>query len=300
MTGKQIGSFIITFERTTHIKETIRTIQSQTLRCTTILVVDNSISQQISETIAGVLDEKTTICALGQNLGPAGAAKIGLQKLADEGYDWIYWGDDDDPPADELVFERLLNLTKKYPEAGAVGLGGGKFNRYTGRTKRLQNSDLSLSNEVDFIPGNKSFLINAKLVRLGVLPSPELFFGFEELDYCLKIKNAGFKLYVDGEYWLEQRKNIGAGDPGQQFRSRHWGKKLPSVRTYYSARNMLYILLKNGLYVAFIFNFLKTFFKAISGFRFGLEYGMLSWKMNMMALTDFLKGKSGIKDMPLY
>lgn len=300
MTGKEIGSFIITFERTSHITETIKAIQSQTLGCSKILVVDNSISHQISETIAEVLNEKISICSLGQNLGPAGAAKIGLQKLADEGCQWIYWSDDDDPPADEMVFERLLNLTKKYPEAGAVGLGGGKFNQWTGRTKRLQNFQLKESDEVDFIPGGKSFLIKAEVVRKGILPSTELFFGFEELDYCLKIKKAGFKLYVDGDYWLEQRRKIGAGDPAQQFRSNHWGKQLPTIRTFYSARNMLYILLKNKLYVAFTFNFLKTVLKAIAGFRFGLTYGKLSWKMNMMALTDFLRGKSGMKDMPIY
>ncbi|WP_339868372.1 glycosyltransferase [uncultured Algoriphagus sp.] len=300
MIGKKLGSFIITYERTTHIKETIAIIKSQTIRSSDILIVDNSITSNVTDSLHADLGENVTIYKVGQNLGPAGAAKIGLQRMTDVGCDWIYWGDDDDPPEDKLVFERLLSLTKKYPKAGAVGLGGGKFNPYTGRTKRLQNSDLSLSDEVDFIPGNKSFLINATLVKQGILPSPELFFGFEELDYCLKIKKAGFKLYVDGDYWLEQRKKMGAGNPDQQFKSTHWGKKLPSIRTYYSARNMLTILLKNRLYFALIYNFLKILFKAISGFRFGLEYGKLSWKMNMMALTDFLRGKLGIKNMPLY
>lgn len=73
-----------------------------------ILVVDNSESDVTKEAIEKLGYENLEYYRVGYNSGPAGGSKIGLEKLSAEGYDWIYWGDDNNPPRDETVFRRFF------------------------------------------------------------------------------------------------------------------------------------------------------------------------------------------------
>lgn len=292
----RFAAFIMTFERPTIVAETIRKLLKQSCPPQKILIVDNSVSDSTGEVVKSFQESKLSYHRVGYNAGPAGAARLGLEILAGEGYDWIYWGDDDDPPEDDSDFERLLNLARQAPHIGAIGDGGGSFNKYTGRTRRLFNNEIIGLQTVQFIPGNKNFIINAQVVRTGVLPTPGLFFGFEELDFCLKIQEAGYQLYVDGSHWLEKRRRAGLGDIGIKFKDDNWGIKLPGPRQYYSARNMLFIYRGHKLYIAFLFTFIKVVIKSLLGFRYGMEYGKRGFFFYSRALSDFILGRAGSRN----
>jgi GT2 family glycosyltransferase len=286
----RFAAFIMTYERPDVLPGTINALLTQTVPPDEILIVDNSKGDETKTLIETLSDDRISYYRVGYNSGPAGAAKIGLQKLAEKNYDWIYWGDDNDPPRDKAAFERLLQLASTLPMAGAVGSIGGKLNKVTGRTRNLTNRELGGLCEVDYIPGGKDLVINGSAVRQGVLPSEELFFGFEELEYCLRLKKAGFRIYVDGERWLKSRIQAGNVDPDYRWQGKSFNKPVSS-RHYYSARNMLYILLRNRLYLALVFNLAKTLFKSIAGFRFGFSHGARYFEVHMLALIHFLSGK---------
>jgi GT2 family glycosyltransferase len=294
----RFAAFIMTFERAGLLHGTIQALLAQTLPPEKILVVDNSISDETGHLLQSLKNEKVSYHRVGFNSGPAGAATIGLQILANEGFDWIYWGDDNDPPRDKTVFERLLALTPQLTKAGAIGSIGGKLNKVTGRTRNLRNNELGRVCEVDYIPGGKNFIISSTAVKTGILPSEELFFGFEELDYCLKLKRAGYKIYVDGEKWLASRIRSGRIDPNYKWSGSSLGKPITG-RQYYSARNILYVLRWNRLYIAMIFNLFKILAKGVFDFRYGFSHGLKSFRIHSTAVLHFIIGKKYRTDLKL-
>src|SRR5690606_14963173 len=110
---KFFGAFIMTFERPEIILTTIRNLRSQTFPPEYILIIDNSASFDTQEVLKRLLSPYLEYHRIGYNSGPAGAAKVGLSKVSEKGFHWIYWGDDDNPPTNPQVFEFFFNRIKK-------------------------------------------------------------------------------------------------------------------------------------------------------------------------------------------
>jgi hypothetical protein len=72
---------------------------------------------------------------------------------------------------------------------------------------------------------------------------PELFFGFEELEYGLRLRAAGWSLYVDGDRWRAGRIMLGRLDVGG---GPSVGLARTTWRDYYRLRNLIAILLGAG------------------------------------------------------
>ena len=137
------AAFIMTYERPEVLRHTIARLQNQSFSPELILIVDNSKTTRTEELLKSLNSEQLMYHKVGYNSGPAGAAKIGLQKLTSLGFDWIYWCDDDDPPRDEKVFQQIFTgvreLTEKGVKLGIFGGKGGNLNKWTGRINSLSN-----------------------------------------------------------------------------------------------------------------------------------------------------------------
>jgi len=272
---------MMTYERPLILKGTIKKVLSQTFPPDKILVVDNSETEDTQELISSLNNPKIAYHRVGYNAGPAMAAKIGLQKLAEEGYQWIYWGDDDDPPVFEDAFEQLfLAISEnKNRRVGVVGAVGQYLNRISGNIRRVSNQDLKKESQisVDSIAGGMSMIVSAEVVKLGIFPEEKLFFGFEELDFCLKTKQAGFDLLVPSLLFLRSREKYNRVN---YKRPAYVVKEVSSLkRQYYSIRNILWIYRAHRMYFAFLYQLLKNIFKSLYGFRYGISYGKLNFMM---------------------
>ena len=118
----RFAAFVMTYERPEVLLKTIQSLREQTFPPEKILIIDNSISKTTELLLNKHQLSNLEYFRVGYNSGPAGASKIGLNKLTELGYDWIYWGDDDDPPRNNLVFEHLFNGIKELQDKG-VNLG---------------------------------------------------------------------------------------------------------------------------------------------------------------------------------
>ncbi|UII23872.1 glycosyltransferase [Fulvivirga ligni] len=298
----KLAAFVITYNRPDIIGNTIKLINEQTLKPDLVLVVDNSESNDTEKNIRCLEYNNIEYLRTGYNAGPAGAAKLALRVLADKGYDWVYWGDDDDPPRSKKVFRRLIDLIEDAPnkvEVGAIGSVGGFFNQYTARVSNIRNDQINAKGltEVDQIPGGHNFLINTRVTKAAIEPTEKLFFGFEELDFCLKIKKAGFKLYIDGETVLKNRILAGNTAENYKWKSTSFGDSSKLKRNYYSIRNMSFILYTNGYYLGCLYFFNKNLAKAMVGFLHGPKYGVANFKIFFKGTLDFLLGKYGKRDV---
>lgn len=287
---------MITYNRPQVLLETLEKLFSQTAPPELIWVIDNSENLETDHAVASLLNPNIKYFRMGYNAGPAGAAAKGLQLCTQEGLDWILWADDNDPPFFQDTFEILLNIRNENPFCGIIGSVGHFFDRKKGVIKRVQSRLLEKKEhiEVDCIAGNMSMIVNSQVVKQGIMPNPDLFFGFEELDFCLRASRRGFTLLVPAKLFLRLRNHHNRVD----FDRPIYSKKRNHTREYYSLRNLLMIsdsmtlkTMRNRLIV-------KWMGKVVYGFRYGPLYGAENAKMIFLAFYHYMKGKKG-KTLPL-
>jgi GT2 family glycosyltransferase len=293
-TDTYFAAFIMTYKRTAILEDTIRILYNQSHPPQKILIVDNDPAFSAKDIVSKFSDFKISYHSIGYNAGPAGAAKAGLEILTKEGYQWIAWIDDDDPPIFEDTFEILLKSASKNKKCGCVGVVGQYFNRKNGVVIRVSDEELDGfgSFEVDTIAGNMSKIINADVCLKGnVYPDEKLFFGFEELDFDLRLQKSGYVLLVDKVLYKKHRIYYNRLDIIPKRGNKKDVNKL--WREYYSTRNSLIILSKHGYFSALIVSFFRYVFKIVAGFQYGIHYGILNARIIIKALIHYLFGKRG-------
>jgi glycosyltransferase involved in cell wall biosynthesis len=283
----------MTFERTEILQSTINKLLAQTYPPEKILVVDNSLTTTTKEYFENNKSEQVEYYYMGYNSGPAGAAAFALQYLSDLGFGWIFWGDDDDPPKENRTFENLIKLATHYDNVGIMGSLGGKFIESNARTRGFYNKELNGIVDADFVAGNKMMIVNSEVVKRNILPTKKLFFGFEELDFCLRVKDAGFRIIFDGEKIKESRKMDGNVALNYKWKGNSFGNIEMLWRNYYSTRNMLYILKSRKIYDGYIFFLFKSIIKIPLAYKYGLNYGFSATKVYVKSIWHHLKGTYG-------
>ncbi len=289
----KFAAFIVTYKRPDTASDSIKRLFHQSVAPKEVVVIDNDPDQSASvlENLDGL---PVRYVAVGSNSGAAGGAAKGLQVLAEEGYDWISWIDDDDPPIFEDVYERLLQLAAGQERCGCVGIIGQQFNSSTGIISRFPDAALNGEGalEVGTIAGGMIKIVSGHLVRTHkVYPDARLFFGFEDLDVDLQIKQAGYRLFVDKELFLRHRQhynrmNLVTQRSLQKPKERLW-------REYYSIRSLLAILWKHRLYASFVSTFLRAVYKVFYNYRFGVAYGNRNAGYMVRGILDFMQGRFG-------
>jgi GT2 family glycosyltransferase len=290
----KFAAFVMTYERPQIICETIEKIFAQSLPPEKVLVVDNSASYDTQKAVEKLNDHKVEYLRVGYNAGPAGAAKIGLERLSSEGYKWIHWADDDDPPKFIDSFEILLSQVDE--TIGVIGAVGSKFDWKTGLKKRFKDPELRGLLLADSIGGGYCMIVNASALTTATMPDERLFFGMEEFDFCQRIRMAGFKIVVSGELMYRYR----------QLNNKLGIEKKPSLiprrsfqqlnREYYSYRNAIFLMRhtykKSDLVLRYIF---RATAKIPFGFFKGLRFGFRNSRLLSLAIIDGMNGRMGKK-----
>ncbi len=293
----KFAAFIMTFERPAILLENIACLTRQTFPPEMILIVDNSAGDETKIAIGALDDTRIKYHKVGYNSGPAGASAIGLKILADLGYDWIYWGDDDDPPPFDDTLERILKIPGELKEEkiGLLGFRGCKFNQRTFTMEKILNHEYQKITEVDCISGGASMIVNSQVVKEGVLPDEKLFFGFEELDFALSVKDKGYKNFITGDISLQIRKSKNKGEKKNKAIKISPQKAYDSLwLDYYSYRNLLIIAFhKKSNYVASIAIILRGVLRSLLGFSKGLKYGSKNFKIVYLGIFHGLLNKFG-------
>ena len=288
----KFGAFIMTYERPKVLMATIEKILSQTFPPEKILIVDNSESDNTQSSIQTLDCCKIHYFRTGHNAGPAGAAKIGLELLTEEGYDWIYWGDDDDPPRFPDCFELLLKNVNS--GIGAIGAVGSQFDWSTGLRRRYKDEELNGLLPVDTIGGGFCMLVNAHVLDSDTLPNPKLYFGLEEFDFCQKLIKKGFQVCVLGELlyrYRAQSNKLGLEKRPSIIPRRELGT---IHREYYTYRNGIYLMLYEfKKYKIALLYIIKGLVKIPFGFFKGVKFGFRNARILLLAIMHGVVGKLG-------
>lgn len=288
-----LGAFVVTYRRPDHLRETIRVLFAQSRPPDLVLVVDNANSEETRNLAMGWVGGRVVYEAPGSNLGSAGGTEYGFRRMAAMGFDLIYCGDDDDPPRTSDTLERVVEAIET---SGADGSGavGHRWSWKTGRLDRLKDEELTGIVPVDFIGGGQQMILRKHVVEAGGHPDGRLFFGYPDLEHCLRLQRDGFKLVIDGDLMrryrefhgrigLEQRRTV---LPKREY-ARLW-------RTYYTTRNYIYMMRDEfGRPDLARRQALRAVVRSVASFARGIRYGARSTHFHLLGVWHGYRAKRG-------
>jgi glycosyltransferase involved in cell wall biosynthesis len=242
---------LVTYRRPDDLSLMLKRLAEQEVPLAGLVVVDNDPASEGAGIVRGCGDTRTRTEYLlaPENLGPAGGIALGMERVLPQASpdDWVLLLDDDDPPGWPSAFRELLAFGQEMRRAdgrtGGVGLAGARMDWRRGRLVRPGDEELTGPVGIDYIGGNQLPLyLVAAARRVGTFAAP-LFFGFDDLEYGLRLREAGYHLYAPGPLWLQQRERLGRTRlvvrPSLRLDDPTW-------RRYYSMRNTIHILRRFG------------------------------------------------------
>jgi GT2 family glycosyltransferase len=299
---------LVTYRRPGDLDVMFRGLATQERTLDTLVVVDNDPAESARDAVAGLVAGRAddgpavSYVATGANLGPAGGIAVGmrhvLEHAADE--DWLVSLDDDDPPRTPAVLADLerfgAGLRHQDPRVAAVGLVGTRFDTRQARGVRIADHQLTGAVPTDWIGGNNLPFYSVAAVRdVGVFDE-RLFFGFDDLDYGLRLRAAGYTVYAHGELWHAERQahgRLGDGTPPER------GLGEPTWRRYYSLRNLLYILHNRGDRRGEARLVARSLAKPLYNLPRGPRLAGRHLALNARAIVDAYRGRMGLTVQPV-
>lgn len=113
--GMNVIAVVVTYNRCALLVETLQLIESQTIKPSRIVLIDNNSSDN-TEQLVRSLDFSIDLYyeRLDQNIGGAGGFKYGMQRAYALGADWLWCMDDDCAPNLDALEKLLLAFGDKF------------------------------------------------------------------------------------------------------------------------------------------------------------------------------------------
>lgn len=296
----RVGAFVVTYRRESHLERNLRTLLEQTRVPDRILVVDNAASAETEAVVRGLDHPALAYEAAPENLGSAGGSEFGQRRLHREGFELIYFGDDDNPPPTADTVERLSELLNNSgADVGGTGALGAVWNWRTGRLVRLPDDAVEGVLDVDFIGGNHTLLMHRTAMERVGFYNGSLFFGYPDLEYSLRIRRAGYRLLVDAGLMCRHRSESGRLGIAVRRTARPRRPRRAIWRSYYTTRN--YIAMMRGTFgrpdLAHR-EALRSLGRMMASWTRGPGYGLEFTRLQAKALADGFAGRLGPRVPP--
>jgi GT2 family glycosyltransferase len=171
-----------------------------------ILVVDNGSDDEQAQKLK-VDDLGAEVLWLSSNLGFAEGNNQGIRYALERGADFVLLLNND-TTVDARMISELVAVAEGDPSVGVVGpviyyseapdlvwFAGMRFRRglYVVRRGLHLRPPLKRAEEVDFVSGCGMLVCRSLVARIGLLSS-DYFMYYEDLDYCVRARQAGFRL----------------------------------------------------------------------------------------------------------
>lgn len=212
-----------------------------------ILLIDNGSGDDsadiLEKTLLGI-----TIVTIPENLGFAGGCNVGLRYALEEGYKFTLLVNNDAFPEVDMLSKLLAEMKDDvglvspkvlyHPERAYISFGGGRQHPLLLELRdeaagKLDGPDWEVTKEVDYLWGT-CWLVNlAALEKVGLLDE-RFFMYYEDLDWSIRFKQAGYRLLWVGKarlYHQESRSTGGTDSP---------------LRRYYLARSSVLFFRRHG------------------------------------------------------
>lgn len=243
MPEPNVAALLVSRQRPLETDRTLSRALTQTMGVSLLLVVNVEADVETRAVVESWTKRRTEVeyLPLDDNVGPAGAVHIGVETLLRRCPDaeFIAFFEDDDPPqGNDCLAQLVHHLGRQAPSRriGGVAFHGGCFSPRWALLRRPALSGDGCA-EVDYLAGGSVPVFRRALLEEVGGYDPTLFFGFEELEFGLRARAAGWRLHILDGYAGQPRRTMTQRQGGRQLVEWNW-------RRYYSLRNLLVILLR--------------------------------------------------------
>lgn len=248
MNLSNITAAIVTYNRPQLLNEVLIALTQQTKKLNKILILDNASDLATKELLQQWKDKSDIeYISLPHNIGGAGGFAQAIEKSLTFNNDWIWLMDDDAVPATNAL-ELLCNSISKLPkktgvlcstvmEFGSIApLHRRYFNPRTLKELPVALDQYSLPYITIDTASFVGFLLNCSVVRQIGLPNSHYFIAYDDTEYSLRIKQAGWILYLIPSSIIYHKRL-----PSGRLRHSPYG-----LKHFYNLRNQLIVFRQYG------------------------------------------------------
>ncbi|WP_304682057.1 glycosyltransferase family 2 protein [Lactobacillus taiwanensis] len=241
-TKTTVDCVVVTYNRLKLLKECLAALENQTYRISNLYVVDNN---STDDTLAYLKEfskgyKNLKIIHLNKNLGGAGGFNKGIKKFIENSDSDFVWIMDDDTIPNNDALEKLMDKVNSVSNLGFLASNivwqdgtPAIMNIPTVSSNWNQNITKGLVQikSASFV----SILFPRKVIEKVGLPITDFFIWGDDVEYTLRIFQAGYKGYLVNDSIAEHKiaKNIGVDIVSEENSNR-------IKRYYYSRRNAIF------------------------------------------------------------
>src|SRR5919106_3123971 len=197
-----VAAAIITYNRAAVLRQSLSALLYQTRPLDEIVVIDNASSDGTRELVSREFPS-VRLVRMPENTGAAGGFAAGLREGVARTHDWVWVFNDDDVPEPDAL-ERMLTAAEHLPaRTGVIGCArraadgaihplGAQWRHRHVPVERADPTSPPLPIDVVTLSGT---LVSADAVRQVGVPREDYFMMIEELEYCLRVRRAGWVIY---------------------------------------------------------------------------------------------------------
>jgi rhamnopyranosyl-N-acetylglucosaminyl-diphospho-decaprenol beta-1,3/1,4-galactofuranosyltransferase len=202
-----IAAVVVTRDRPQLLQQVVQALQAQQRRPDRVIVVDNASG---AATVAmlrgcGAMGLELEVVRSDTNLGGAGGFALGMRRALAGPCDWLWLLDDDAVPRPDALALLAAALAGPAEGAGAVAPAVREF----GATAPAHRRRYSLWSGIEWALGPRHYrrdcaaldtasfvglLLAARAAAPIGLPDAELFLSYDDTEYCLRLRRAGWQL----------------------------------------------------------------------------------------------------------
>lgn len=249
MTRESVAVVVVTYNRADLLAGLLAGLAALDPPADAVIVVDNASTDHTAEVLAAGTLPGLRVVTSPENLGGAGGFRAGVKAAYEGGFDRIWLMDDDVVPAPDSLGvllatdEDCLMSVREYVDGRLIELAATRFDlRNPLAVKPKTASVMSTYRDRASMPERvelenvafEGFMVRRRVVEAVGLPDATFFIFYDDVDYALRVRRAGFRIWA-----IRDARLVRQLDFSQQHDLAGW-------KGFYMYRNLFVVHLRYG------------------------------------------------------
>ena len=211
MSAETVAVVVVTYNRAALLTRMLAGLAALDTKPDAVIVVDNASTDHTATVLAGVTDLPLQVITPEENLGGAGGFHAGMEAAYEQGYDRIWLVDDDVVPAPDCLDVLMAvdqdclmsvreDLRGRLVEKAAVTFDLRNPLRIKPKTAMVETTYGTRNRMPELVEiqniAFEGFLVRRTVVEEIGLPDPAFFIFYDDVDYALRARRAGYRIWA--------------------------------------------------------------------------------------------------------
>jgi rhamnopyranosyl-N-acetylglucosaminyl-diphospho-decaprenol beta-1,3/1,4-galactofuranosyltransferase len=205
-----VAVVVVTFNRADLLGRMLDGLAAQTRQPDVVYVIDNASADHTAAILAHRHDLPLEVTTMPENLGGAGGFHLGVKQAYEAGHDRIWLMDDDVVPAPDCLEvllshdEACLMSVREDTSGHLVEKAATRFDLSnplairpkTGMVQTAYGDRSAMPERVELENvAFEGFMVRRDVIDVIGLPDPSYFIFYDDVDYALRARRAGFRIW---------------------------------------------------------------------------------------------------------